>query len=112
MSFAAAFSSEAPVFTCDGAVWRAGEAPGRDGRGPGAVLRRGAAAPRRLVIACGCCTDAELLALTSPGAAEAALERVREYYGALCRRFEFRTGDAALDAYLNGWAVYRPWPAG
>ena len=47
MSFAAAFSAEAPVFTCDGAVWRAGEAPGRDGRGPGAVLRRGAAAPRQ-----------------------------------------------------------------
>jgi cyclic beta-1,2-glucan synthetase len=45
--------------------------------------------------------------LAQPGMAERALERVREHWRALTGSVSLSSPSPALDAYLNGWALYQ-----
>lgn len=53
-------------------------------------------------------TDAETLRQAlAPGAAEALREGTRAWWKRLLGRFRLRCGDAALEHYMNTWAVYQ-----
>ena len=66
-----------------------------------------AAAGDVTVIVCGCGGEAELRALAEPSSAFVALSDVRGRWNALSRRVGVASGCAALDDYMNTWAVYQ-----
>lgn len=59
------------------------------------------------VLVCGCAPVDELRALCAPEAAHAALNAVRVHWQGLLGRFHITSDCAALDDYLNTWAVYQ-----
>ena len=59
------------------------------------------------VLACGCCSEAEIRELCRPSLALAALSSTASRWAALLDRLEIRTVNRALDAYMNGWAAYQ-----
>ena len=59
------------------------------------------------VLACGCCSEAEIKELCRPSLALAALSSAASRWAALLDRLEIRTRNRALDAYMNGWAAYQ-----
>ncbi len=65
------------------------------------------AADESLVLACGCCTEEEIIKLCKPEWAEAALEETRRRWLRILARLELRSGDASLDHYLRFWAAYQ-----
>ncbi|HPE16724.1 MAG TPA: hypothetical protein PK597_07205, partial [Oscillospiraceae bacterium] len=68
-------------------------------------------APGALVILAGAYTDGKMRekieALLAPEAARQALRETQAYWEKLARPVRFESGCAALDRYLNGWALYQ-----
>lgn len=62
---------------------------------------------QKTALVCGCDAPEKLLALTRPGAAEAALAHTTAYWDGLLRRFSLRSPDLALDRLMNGWIGYQ-----
>lgn len=104
--FTAVFSRPVEGFTCDLGAWLRGEEDGRTGAGliPCLGVRLGAG---DAVIVCGCADEAELRALCSADAARAALGETKAYWSDLTGRVRVSTPSAALNRYMNGWAVYQ-----
>ncbi len=101
----AAFSQAPREWTCDRAAWLAGSPAHEQGAG---LLPCFAAAfqARTLVIAVS--PDASLASeLSRVERARAELERTVEHWRAVTGRLRVHTPDAALDRFMNGWAVYQ-----
>ena len=63
--------------------------------------------PETLVLACGCCSSAELQELCKPVNARASLRSVTGYWETLLGRFRVQGAGAAVDRYLSGWCAYQ-----
>ena len=59
------------------------------------------------VLACGCCTEAELRQLLRPGAALSAGADARAQWQRLLGDVRLRTGIETLDRFLDPWAAYQ-----
>ncbi len=103
------FRAENPASPLPGTVFLAGSGGPcscRTDFRPAAMLM-GLVAGESQVLACGCCTEEELLALCQPFAAQAALEETGRRTLRFLSRLEASTGDSPLDHYMNYWAAYQ-----
>ncbi|MDD4715370.1 MAG: glucoamylase family protein [Oscillospiraceae bacterium] len=98
-------------FTCDQRSYQSGVLDGKTGSG--LLPCFGAAVPfsGRLVLLTGCDTGQtqreEILKLREPDAAERALSDTVAFWKGQIGTLEVQTKNAALDHYLNGWALYQ-----
>ncbi len=60
-----------------------------------------------LVLVCGFCTEKEILELCKPEAAFAELALAKSHWRNAACSFRLESGEAALDRYMSGWAVYQ-----
>ncbi len=60
-----------------------------------------------VVLISGCAGEESIARLLKPEAAKAELERTIRYWKEKLGSISFSTPDAALDGYMNGWAMYQ-----
>ena len=72
-----------------------------------AALRIKLRAERSTVLVCGCFKAEHIPALLDKAAADRAQSAAAKHWAELCGRLSIKCGDAALEHYMNTWAVYQ-----